>query len=747
MDIRSTPWSRADTLRILLLAGLTVALLAPYLFTSPPPLIMANSDLGTDLPREVYPLVKYVADTWRTTGIIPTWRTYTMSGYPLAGHPVVPMFYPPNWTAPLLPLTLWLNLHTTAHLLWAGIGMYLCLRWLNGVQPDAAFVGALIFGHAPRFFAHISGGHVMMLASITWLPWTWLMFHLFYRTSRAHWAALLGVTLAAYAVTNGFYLAAFGMMLALCAPFYGRGRWAAWLRQSLWGGGLALLVMLGLAAVQLLPMIDVIQESHRSALTLADAMSLEPALLLGMFFPFKLPIAEWYLYLGVGAVLLSSYAVTRDGRRTRGWLLGIALVLVLCVGSYTPVYTLLYQYVPGFTLFRVPQRFYPIAMFAVAALAGIGVSYWLRDGQITRRFRLLALGVGAFYLGSIVVNAALGGQLPFYVLPYALAAPLLVGILLFGRGRWRYPALLLVLLADLWAADHSLIRPSPESVELRGDPLVTALAERIRPGERAFAPYAGVSLIALLDAGIPAADGSEPIQIKRYAEFLARASGCDFAGYSVGAPPTRASAEAVKACPTLKPNIEMLHMLNVRFVILPAATLSPDYPIVYQDTERIAYDIGAGRGRAWLSGDTQVTDPPICLDTLTGVESTAVTVLESPPPDDESLTAAGSVSLDARSVPNGEAFIVETEGEALLVRSEAYANGWTATLNGEPADVIPANCALQGVWLPGAGRYQVVFTYAPARFVIGAAISVGTLLALLAAGTWMTLSRLRTRQR
>jgi hypothetical protein len=728
-------------LRIVLLAALTVALLAPYLFASPPALIMANSELGTDLPREVYPLVKYVADTWRTTGVIPTWRSYTMSGYPLAGHPVVPMFYPPNWTAPLFPLTLWLNLHTTAHLLWAGIGMYLCLRWLNHAEPNAALIGALVFAHAPRFFAHISGGHVMMLASMIWLPWTWLTFHLFYRSGRAYWAALLGVTLAVYAVTNGFYLAAFAMMLVLCAPLYGPGRWAAWLRQSLWGGGLALLVLLGLGAVQLLPMIDVLRESHRTSLTLADAMSLDPALLLGMFFPFKLPIAEWYLYLGVGAVLLAGYAVARNGRRARGWLLGIALVLALCVGSYTPVYTLLYEYVPGFTLFRVPQRFYPIALFAVAVLAGIGVDYWLRDGLITRHFRLFALVLGVVYLGSIVVDVALGGRLPFHVLPYALVAPLLVGIMLLARWRWRYAALLLVLLADLWAADHSLIRPSAESIELRGDPLVSALAERAQPGERAFAPYAGVSLLALLDAGIPAADGSEPIQVKRYATFLARASGCDFAGYSVGAPPTRASADAVKACPALRANIAMLHLLNVRFVILPEATLSPDYPVIYQDAERVAYDIGTGRGRAWLSGTTQLADATTCLDVLASRAATDVTVIEAPPPNDDALTVGGSVSLDVRRIPNGEAFIVQTEGAALLVRSEAYASGWTATLNGEAAAVIPANCALQGVWLPGAGRYQVVFSYAPTLFFIGAAISAGTALLLLAAAGWMLLVR------
>ncbi|HUN07830.1 MAG TPA: hypothetical protein PLQ56_14565 [Aggregatilineales bacterium] len=95
-----TRWTRADNWRIVILISLTVLMMAPYLFTNPTPLIVANSDLGTDLTGEVYPQLKYVLGALREIGQVPTWRTYAMSGYPYIGHPVVPLFYPPNWTAP-----------------------------------------------------------------------------------------------------------------------------------------------------------------------------------------------------------------------------------------------------------------------------------------------------------------------------------------------------------------------------------------------------------------------------------------------------------------------------------------------------------------------------------------------------------------------------------------------------------------------------------------------------------------------
>ncbi|MBN8590181.1 MAG: hypothetical protein J0M33_00395 [Anaerolineae bacterium] len=746
-----TRWTRTDTWRIVILISLTVLMMAPYLFTNPTPLIVANSDLGTDLTGEVYPQLKYVLGALREIGQVPTWRTYAMSGYPYIGHPVVPLFYPPNWTAPLLPLTLWINLHSTLHLIWAGVGMYLCLRYMTGVQPNATLVGALIFGHAPKFMAHISGGHVMMFATMTWFPWAWLCFHLFYQRGKPLYAVLLGITLAMHATTNGFYLAITALVLLVCAPFYLRTlAWRTWLWRSLLGGALSMLLLGGLAAAQFLPMLAIVRESHRTTLSLADSMSLDPALLLGMFFPFKLPIAEWFLYLGGGTILLALYGAIRDWRMARWWLLGILGVLILCVGPNTPVYTLLYEYMPGFSLFRVPQRFFPIAVFGFATLAALGTQRWLDDPRFNRGFRLVTLSLIMFYIGSLFLSASVGEGLGFYVFPYALALPAMALVLFFAPRlrpaftRLAYVALVVVLLADLWIANHNLIRPSPEQVELRGDALVTAIAPLMNPGERTLAPYGRISQLNLVTQGISAADGYDPIQVKRYADFLARVVGCDFAGYSVGAPMMRNSAVAERDCPTLNANRDLLSMLNVRMVILPLdhPAPTPDAISVFTDDRRAAWDIGPGRGRAWLETNLTAVEPGVCLDTLTATPG--MNVVEGPLPTDLTrLNNPGTVQVIDRLIPNGEAFQVEVSGAALLIRSETYATGWQATIDGSAASVYPANCALQGVWLPTAGSYEVIFTYAPPSIPLGLAISGATVLLLISYGGWLSLSAWR----
>ena len=193
-DTHTSPLARQDGLVLL---GLLIALLivfAPYIFT--PSYILPNSDLGTDFDREVWPLATVVRDGLRESGEIPLWRTYLLSGTPVAGHPVAPLFYPPHWLIVVLPLSLALNLDALLHLWWAGAGVYLSLRLLTGARRESALVGALIFALAPKWIAHLSGGHWPMIAAVAWWPWAWLFFHRCWQTGRTHWAILLGVALA-----------------------------------------------------------------------------------------------------------------------------------------------------------------------------------------------------------------------------------------------------------------------------------------------------------------------------------------------------------------------------------------------------------------------------------------------------------------------------------------------------------------------------------------------------------------------
>lgn len=94
--------------------------------------------------------------------------------------------------------------------------------------------------------------------------------------------------------------------------------------------------------------------------------------------------------------------------------------------------------------------------------------------------------------------------------------------------------------------------------------------------------------------------------------------------------------------------------------------------------------------------------------------------------------AASSVAVDGNRVT----VEYDLEKPALACLAVACDAGWSARVDGERAQIVPANGMYMGVMLP-AGRHTVVFTYACRGFWLGAAISAATLIALVAGGILM----------
>ena len=97
------------------------------------------------------------------------------------------------------------------------------------------------------------------------------------------------------------------------------------------------------------------------------------------------------------------------------------------------------------------------------------------------------------------------------------------------------------------------------------------------------------------------------------------------------------------------------------------------------------------------------------------------------------LAAAAEVSGTARIVTDlPERVVIETgsSNPAYLVLADTFDPGWSATVDGSPAPIRPAYVAFRAVALT-AGAHTVVFTYRPAGFTLGLAISiVGSALAI-----------------
>jgi uncharacterized membrane protein YfhO len=76
--------------------------------------------------------------------------------------------------------------------------------------------------------------------------------------------------------------------------------------------------------------------------------------------------------------------------------------------------------------------------------------------------------------------------------------------------------------------------------------------------------------------------------------------------------------------------------------------------------------------------------------------------------------------------PEQVALDVVASAPTVLVLNDAYYDGWSASVDGQPAPIVPANVAVRGVRVP-AGTHRVTFTYRTPGQGLGALISLGTL--------------------
>ena len=82
-----------------------------------------------------------------------------------------------------------------------------------------------------------------------------------------------------------------------------------------------------------------------------------------------------------------------------------------------------------------------------------------------------------------------------------------------------------------------------------------------------------------------------------------------------------------------------------------------------------------------------------------------------------------------------------TDG-SVLVLTDAYYSGWTAMIDGSPAEILPANHAVRGVMMP-KGKHRLEFKYRTPGLIPAAIVSLGTMLAALAVSIILFIRRRR----
>jgi hypothetical protein len=349
--------------------------------------------VGNDVTFSFLPRYVQISAALKQTGRLPLWDASAFGGRPLVGNPQGGSFYPPVWLAWWWGSPAALGWLTVAHLLWAGLGVYVLARSL-GVGCWAATVAAGCFEASPYLLAQTFEGHYPHVWAASWYAWSFWAYGR-HRLGRA-WATLALPPILALGFLTGhpqeWYYMVFALNLwalgdALGALRDGNGR-RALTGLVVWIGLLSL--TLSIVATELIP--DMIAQdwtlrSARMAMRQAGRYHLHSINLFQLLGPDALGgpsdflgdenYWETVLSFGVVPLFLAIVALVRHPGRTavRGWASLAVLSLVFAAGHRLGLFTLIFELVPGMNRFRVPARSLFLASLGVSVLSGLGVDF------------------------------------------------------------------------------------------------------------------------------------------------------------------------------------------------------------------------------------------------------------------------------------------------------------------------------------------------------------------------------------
>ena len=451
------------------------------------------------------------------SGYVPLWNPYIFSGMPLFGAAQAGVLFPLNWFYLLFGIPVATNLMMLSTYMLAALGAYLYAR-RSGSSIAGAALTSLVWQWSGFLIWQI--GHTNILHTAALLPWLLWAVDGYGASGKRSRGVLLAVLVAVQVFAGHQQTFIYALLLVAA---YAVVMWRA-AKQSneateqskhlkqpraayLWSL-VFIAAGMALAAVQILPTLELLRNSLRSdaSYDFFTSFSLPPRFLWTFFAPyvvgggdgqlFRAPYvgpafyAEYVGYVGLGTIALASLAlVLRRDARTKFWAVVALAGITLALGRYAPFgfYKLIYA-LPVLNLFRVPARHLMEVEFALAVLAGRGLTAITeaRDRAKTLRWVLVA-GVVVFVLTCLAItvgrptNFQLGRSGPVSILrapelflPIVFAALTAWALWLFARrGRRRTLVLLVVIAVDLcvWGQSSGWRVASPKSdFELWSEP-------------------------------------------------------------------------------------------------------------------------------------------------------------------------------------------------------------------------------------------------------------------------------------
>jgi hypothetical protein len=764
-------WSRRETVAALIaFAGFAILAQAFWWFS--------DSVVPWDSKNHFYPMFRFLADSLQS-GEIPLWNPYHFGGHPSAADPQSLLFTPSLFLfaliapqASMASFDGWIMLHLVA----GGLGM-MGLARRRGWGPAAAVLTALIYMLGGSAASRLQ--HTGMIVSYAYFPLALWAFDVLMERRGFGRAVLFGVIAALMAIGRDQVAFLFCAVLAVRLIFLTlrSGRPLSFLRERT--GILAIAALTG-AAILIVPSLLTMQflgSSNRPGIPygVAAAGSLAPVNFLTILAPNvfgslnhaydywgpgyeTMAEADWtdravnYLFFGTLPALLILWHGMAGGRLLardmRFTLLVICAAALYAVGRYTPIFGLIFDAIPGVSLYRRPADATFILNVGFALASGYLLHRYIEAG-LPRPFLRLPPPLARALIGvAIVLPAALiglglafserGGHV--FASLQAIACAVLIGaagaaLLVFGdMRRRRFAAAALLVAATggelVWRNAASSLNAEPSSrysVYGQMNPTESAGLAALRDdmARTGRGDYPRVEILGLNGAWQNASMvlklqntlGYNPLRISDYERAVGP-------GENAGDPNLRHFPGTFRGY-----RCRLASLLGLEYIVLdrPLVRLPRQFPKpqatqIYAGDHLYVYRLGRVAPRAYFATHVKPVDNEAAIqshqlpdfDRTRGALADQETMGHLTPDlltDNAADPATGKVTIASYS-NNRVRLDVSADRDGLLVLHDLYYPGWEATVDGVSMPVVKANILFRGVEV-AAGSHVVEFRFRP----------------------------------
>ncbi|MDH4069240.1 MAG: YfhO family protein, partial [Ignavibacteria bacterium] len=496
-----------------------------------------------------------------------------------------------------------------------------------------------------------------------------------------------------------------------------------------------------------------------------------------------MPFTTSTVYVGIIPVFLSVIGILYKRRGLALFFLILtAVILLMSFGKhFAPLYNLLFDFLPFFNKFRAPSTILHLLPFALGVLAAVGfsaltsvaedssgtakarqrlvialstlsvlvvliflfkdslfqffsASMLVRDGELQQYQQQYGGRAGQVidqlkeirFYGNEVISGLWNDTLRFLLFAIAgIGATLLFLMRKIRQGQFA-ASLVVVLVVDLFLIDARFINPVPARAldeNFRPDPAITFLKQqpglfRILPlgnqfGDNTYAYH-----------GLQSLGGYNAAKLKIYQAVL---DSCLYVSTDPGVPV----------------NMNVVNMLNARYVITGYPLPQERFPIEYKDDTR----------RVTIYRNPEALPRTFFVSSAIQAEndSEVFRIINSPAFDPrETAVIQGDVSLPERPADSTRVQLTGyksrritmstyASGSAVLVLSEVfYPAGWKAYIDGEETPILRTNSILRSVLVP-AGDHEIVFAFDPPTYSTGKTVTYAAwslVLICIVAGLW-----------